>query len=446
MTSPTDLHADAPPHDLQAEQAVLGGMLHSRERIADVIELLKPGAHYRPAHTLIHQAILELFLAGEPADPITVTQVLHRTGDLARCGGPSYLHLLADHPMAVGDTGYYALIVREKAELRDLAERAARVRARALAAQGTADEILSEAQAELSGAFDGHAEDGLGLLGDGVTDTMDYLEDIAANKGKITGVPTGFADLDSLTHGLQPGQFIIVAGRPGAGKTTLGTDFIRAAAIKYKQPSVMFSLEMSRRELTMRILSAEAKVGFHLMKSGQMKDEDWTRLARRMQDVNEAPLWIDDSPNLDLQTIKAKARRLKEKSDLKLVVIDYLQLMKSSGTRHESRQTEVSEISRNLKLLGKELGLPVVALCQLNRGPEQRQDKKPAVSDLRESGSLEQDADMVILLHRDDMYNIESPRAGEVDMHVAKHRSGPQATITAAAQLHYSRFVDMAQS
>jgi replicative DNA helicase len=225
----------------------------------------------------------------------------------------------------------------------------------------------------------------------------------------------------------------------------LALDFARSASITNGLPSVFFSLEMGRNEIAMRLLSAEARVALHHMRSGNMTDDDWTRLARRMPEVSAGPLYIDDSPNLSMMEIRAKCRRLKQRNDLRLVVIDYLQLMQSGGSRRpESRQQEVSEMSRNLKLLAKELEVPVIALSQLNRGPEQRTDKKPMVSDLRESGSIEQDADMVILLHREDAYEKESPRAGEADLIVAKHRNGPTATITVAFQGHYSRFVDMA--
>jgi replicative DNA helicase len=258
-------------------------------------------------------------------------------------------------------------------------------------------------------------------------------------------VPTGFADLDQLTNGLHGGQLIVLAGRPAMGKSTLGLDFCRAASIKHRLTSVIFSLEMSRNEITMRLLSAEARVALHHMRSGPMSDDDWTRLARTMSTVSEAPLYIDDSPNMSMMEIRAKCRRLKQRGDLRLVVIDYLQLM-SSGKRVESRQQEVAEFSRSLKLLAKELDVPVVALSQLNRGPEQRTDKRPQLSDLRESGAIEQDADMVILLHRDDAYERESPRAGEADLILAKHRNGPTSNVVVAFQGHYSRFVDMAQS
>jgi replicative DNA helicase len=255
----------------------------------------------------------------------------------------------------------------------------------------------------------------------------------------VESVPVRCVQVDNADHMYLAGRSCIPTHN-----STLALDFARAASIKHGLTSAFFSLEMGRNEITMRLLSAEARVALHAMRSGTMQDEDWTRLARRMSEVAEAPLFIDDSPNMSMMEIRAKCRRLKQQHDLRLVIIDYLQLM-TSGKRVESRQVEVSEFSRSLKLLAKELGVPVIALSQLNRGPEQRTDKKPMVSDLRESGSIEQDADMVVLLHREDAYEKESPRAGEADLIVAKHRNGPTATVTVAFQGHYSRFVDMAQ-
>jgi len=259
----------------------------------------------------------------------------------------------------------------------------------------------------------------------------------------MTGVPTGFSDLDRLLNGLHPGQLIIVAGRPGLGKSTVSMDFARNAAIRSNCASAIFSLEMSKIEMVMRLLSAEARVPLHVLRSGQLTDDDWSKLARRMGEISEAPIFVDDTPSMNLMEIRAKARRLKQRHNLKLLVVDYLQLM-TSPKRTESRQQEVADLSRGLKLLAKEIECPVIAVSQLNRGPEQRTDKRPQLSDLRESGSIEQDADVVILLHRDDYYDKESPRAGEADFIVAKHRNGPTDTVTVAAQLHLSRFVDMA--
>ena len=283
------------------------------------------------------------------------------------------------------------------------------------------------------------------VLADMLQPTLDEIEAIGAHGGVMTGVPTGFADLDALLNGLHAGQLIVVAGRPGLGKSTAAMDFVRHAAVRHGLASAIFSLEMSKVEIVMRILAAEARVPLHVLRSGQLSDDDWTKLARRMGEISEAPLFVDDTPNMNLMEIRAKARRLQAAARPAPVVVDYLQLM-TSPKRVESRQQEVADLSRGLKLLAKEIDCPVVAVSQLNRGPEQRTDKRPQLSDLRESGSIEQDADVVILLHRDDYYDKESPRAGEADFIVAKHRNGPTDTVTVAAQLHLSRFVDMAIS
>ncbi|MGW1373321.1 replicative DNA helicase [Streptomyces sp. NPDC002446] len=436
-----------PPQDLDAEQSVLGGMLLSKDAIADVVEVLKGEDFYRPAHELVFQAILDLYAKGEPADPITIAAELTKRGEIGRVGGASYLHTLVQSVPTAANAEYYAEIVHERAVLRRLVEAGTRITQMGYAADGDVDEIVNKAQAEIYAVTEQRTSEDYLPLGDIMEGALDEIEAIGSRQGQMTGVPTGFTDLDSLTNGLHPGQMIVIAARPAMGKSTLALDFARACSIKSNLPSVIFSLEMGRNEIAMRLLSAEARVALHHMRSGSMTDEDWTRLARRMPDVSAAPLYIDDSPNLSMMEIRAKCRRLKQRNELKLVVIDYLQLMQSGGSkRAESRQQEVSDMSRNLKLLAKELELPVIALSQLNRGPEQRTDKKPMVSDLRESGSIEQDADMVILLHREDAYEKESPRAGEADLIVAKHRNGPTATITVAFQGHYSRFVDMAQT
>ncbi|MEV5987295.1 replicative DNA helicase [Streptomyces sp. NPDC052051] len=435
-----------PPQDLDAEQSVLGGMLLSKDAIADVVEILKGHDFYRPAHETIYLAILDLYAKGEPADPITVAAELTRRGEITKVGGAPYLHSLVQTVPTAANAEYYAQIVHERAVLRRLVEAGTRITQMGYAADGDIDEIVNSAQAEIFAVTEQRTAEDYLPLSEIMEGALDEIEAIGSRSGEMTGVPTGFTDLDQLTNGLHPGQMIIIAARPAMGKSTLALDFARAASIKHNLPSVIFSLEMGRNEIAMRLLSAEARVALHHMRSGTMTDEDWTRLARRMPDVSAAPLYIDDSPNLSMMEIRAKCRRLKQRNDLKLVVIDYLQLMQSGSKRSESRQQEVSDMSRNLKLLAKELELPVVALSQLNRGPEQRTDKKPMVSDLRESGSIEQDADMVILLHREDAYEKESPRAGEADIIVGKHRNGPTATITVAFQGHYSRFVDMAQT
>lgn len=435
-----------PPQDVAAEQSVLGGMMLSKDAIADVLEKLRPHDFYRPNHQSVYESILDLYGRGEPADAVTVAAELDRRGQLRRVGGAPYLHTLISTVPTAANAGYYAGIVAEKALLRRLVEAGTRVVQYGYAGAEGADvaEVVDRAQAEVYDVTDRRMSEDYVPLEELLQPTMDEIDAIASAGGLSKGVPTGFTDLDEITNGLHPGQMIIVAARPGVGKSTLGLDFMRSCSIKHQLPSVIFSLEMSKTEIVMRLLSAEAKIKLGDMRSGRMSDDDWTRLARRMSEISEAPLYIDDSPNLTMMEIRAKARRLNQKAGLKLVVVDYLQLM-TSGKKHESRQQEVSEFSRNLKLLAKELEVPVIAISQLNRGPEQRTDKRPQVSDLRESGSLEQDADMVILLHRPDAFERDDPRGGEADLILGKHRNGPTATITVAHQLHLSRFTNMAR-
>jgi replicative DNA helicase len=609
-----------PPQDLQAEQSVLGGMLLSKDAIADVVEVLRAGDFYRPAHQIVYDTILDLYGRGEPADPVTVSAELTSSGQLMRVGGSPYLHTLISSVPTAANAGFYAEIVAERATLRRLVEAGTRIvqlgYGAAAGQGGDVDEVVDRAQAEIYDVTERRTSEDYVRLEQLLQGTMDEIDAISSRGGQSIGVPTGFSELDQITNGLHPGQMVIVAARPAIGKSTLALDFSRACSIKHGLTSAIFSLEMSKSEITMRLLSAEAKVPLHHMRSGHMSDDDWARLARRMGEVADAPLYIDDSPNLTMMEIRAKARRLKQRHDLRLVIVDYLQLM-TSGKRVESRQVEVSEFSRSLKLLAKELEVPVVAISQLNRGPEQRTDKKPMLSDLRESGcmtedttllradtgapvtfrelldnghegvlvwsldehrrlvpapvvnvfpsgtkpvyrlrlasgrevkatgnhpfltfdgwtamddlavndriavprrtpepvgsgldwtdsrlgllrcadapgsdalqaiatddvfwdrivsvdpigtrpvydatvkgthnfiadgivahnSLEQDADMVVLLHREDAYERESPRAGEADLILAKHRNGPTGLVTVAFQGHYSRFVDMA--
>jgi replicative DNA helicase len=756
-----------PPHDLAAEQCVLGGMMLSKDAISDVLDVIKTHDYYRPAHQLVHEVILDLYGRGEPADAVTVAAELTRNGDISRMGGAPYLHTLIASVPTAANAGYYARIVRERAILRRLVEVGTRIVQLGYAGDGDADELVDRAEAEVYGVTDRRISEDYLPLAEIMPGALDEIEAINSRGGTLAGVPTGFADLDALTNGLHPGQMVVIAARPAMGKalaldtplptpngwTTMGAvrvgdqligadgrpvtvvaatetmlgrpcyevvfddqtsivadadhqwatmptvehtaaltqagashtpatglptarpgpqltirttreiaqtlgatyrcqavpvaaplalpaarlplpayvlgswlgrewqsayppmtndaqfaemlcalgspdsvfvpadylrgsreqrsallaglldaggsvsevgavqfstrspqlaedvrelvvslgyrcatwrepvsgrtageadshvvtfvtnedvfrlarkrdvheryrlasappvhgekrviidvrpvdsvavrcvqvdaadslylcgrsmipthnsalalDVCRSASIRSGLATVLFSLEMSRNEITMRLLSAEARVPLHAMRTGQLGEDDWTRLARRMSEVVDAPLFIDDSPNMSMMEIRSKCRRLKQRNGLKLVVVDYLQLM-SSPKRVENRQQEVSELSRSLKLLAKELQVPVVALAQLNRGPELRTDKRPLLADLRESGSIEQDSDVVILLHREDAYEPESPRAGEADLIVAKHRNGPTATVTVAFQGHYSRFVDMA--
>ena len=385
--SPRSAGDRTPPQDNAAEQSVLGSMLLSKDAIADVVEALKGVDYYRPAHEIIHDAIIDLYGRGEPADPITVAAELTKRGELQRIGGAPYLHTLSANVPIAANAGYYAEIVRDKAVLRRLVEAGTRIAALGYAGEGQIDDVVDSAQAEVYRVTDRRASEDYAPLSDIMSGVLDEIEMIGNREAGLYGVPTGFADLDDLTNGLHSGQMIIVAARPAMGKSTLALDFCRAASIHNNLTSCFFSLEMTRSEIMMRLLSAEAKVPLNHIRNGTMRDDDWEKLARKMGQVSGAPMFIDDSPNMTMMEIRAKARRLKQRHDLKLIVIDYMQLM-SSGKKVESRQLEVSEFSRNIKLLAKELELPIIALSQLNRGPEQRGDKRPMMSDLRESGCL----------------------------------------------------------
>ena len=435
-----------PPQDVVAEQCVLGAMLLSKDAIADVVEVLKPADFYRPAHQTVYDSILDLYGRGEPADPVTIAAELTRDGTLAKIGGAPYLHTLIASVPTAANAAYYAEIVRERAILRRLVEAGTKIVQLGYGAAsgmgGEVDDVVDRAQQAVYEVTERRTSEDYIRLEDVLQQAFDEIEAMGSRTGELYGVPTGFRELDELTNGLHPGQLIVIAGRPAMGKSTVGLDLLRAASIKAQMTSAMFSLEMGRSEITMRLLSAEAQILLSRLRTGQMTDPDWNRLARRMGEIAQAPLFIDDSPNMSMMEIRAKCRRLKQRHDLKLVVVDYLQLM-TSPRKVENRQQEVAEMSRSLKLLAKELEIPVVAISQLNRGAEQRQDKRPQMSDLRESGAIEQDADLVILLHREDAYEKESPRAGEADLIVAKHRNGQTKDIVVASQLHYSRFVDL---
>ena len=432
-----------PPQNLEAEQSVLGAMLLSKDAMADVIEAVRGDDFYKPAHELIFDAAVKLYNAGDPVDALTVASELQRAGTMSRIGGAEYLHTLIATVPSAASAGYYGRLVREQAILRRLVEAGTRIANMGYDGEGgEVDAIVDSASAEIFAVTERRNSEDFLPIGDILEPTLGQIDQASKHDGTMLGVPTGFRELDDLTGGLQGGQMIVIAARPAIGKSTLGLDIARATSIHAGVTSVIFSLEMSREEITKRMLAAEGKVKLTQLNKGPLGPNDWDRLARASSRVSSAPLFIDDSPNMSLMEIRAKCRRLKQQHNLGLVVLDYLQLM-SSGRKVESRQQEVSEFSRALKLLAKELEVPVIAISQLNRGPEQRTEKKPMLSDMRESGAIEQDADIVILLHRDDAYDREN-RPGEADFIIAKHRAGPTDTIAVAFKKDYAHFADMA--
>ncbi len=434
-----------PPHDLLAEQSVLGGMMLSTQAIAAAVENVRPGDFYRPAHQIIFEAIVHLFSVGEPVDAITINAHLTEQGQITRVGGAPYLHTLAETIPTAANTGYYARIVADRAVLRRLVEAGTSVVQLGYGGAGDVDEIVDRAQAEMYDAVQSRSEGqrSWDFIGSHLFTAVDEIQAAAERGDAITGVPTGFSDLDGLLGGLHPQQMVIVAARPSLGKSTLALDVARHAAMEANHTVAFFNLEMGLSEVAHRMMSAESKVPLQAIRTGRLDDADWQRIGRITRKIADAPLVVDDSASVSVAEIAARCRQIQQQYGLGLVVIDYLQLLKSRG-RSENRQVEVAEFSRQLKLLAKELDVPVVVLAQLNRNAEYRESKRPQLSDLRESGAIEQDADVVILLHREDFYDKDSPRAGEADLIVAKHRNGPTATVTTAFQGHYSRFVDMA--
>ncbi|WP_296647306.1 replicative DNA helicase [Rhodoluna sp.] len=430
------------PNDMLAEQSALGGMLLSGEAVAEVQEVVNGQDFYAPKHEVIFSAILALFAKGEPTDVITVTDELTKSGNLVKAGGADYLHTLTSIVPTAANAGFYAQIVAEKATLRRLVEVGTKIAQSGYANEGEVIDLVNQAQSDVYAVTRGATKEDIVDLNTSIEAAIHEIEQAQSRGGDMVGVPTGFAELDEMTHGLHGGQLIILAARPAVGKSTLALDFARNAAVRHNRATVFFSLEMGRAEIAMRMLSAESQIPLQNMRKGSIADSDWTRLAAVRGQINDAPLYIDDSPNMTLVEIRAKCRRLTQRVPLKMIVIDYIQLM-TSGKKVESRQQEVSEFSRALKLLAKELNVPVIAISQLNRNSEQTKDKKPEISQLRESGSLEQDADVVILLHREAIGEREHPRAGEADLILAKQRNGPTGTIVVAFQGQYSRFMDM---
>ena len=434
-----------PPQNVDAEMSVLGGMMLSKDAIADVIEILRSTDFYRPAHASVYDVVVELFGRGDPADAVTVGAELKRKGELERIGGLPYLHTLVATVPTAANAAYYAGIVREQAQLRSLVEVGTRIVQLGYTTDGADVEgLVNLAQSEVFAVSEQRNSTDYVTLEQVVPELYEELERNANRDGGLDGVPTGFSELDAKLNGLRAGQMIIIAARPGGGKSTLAMDICRSCAVHNNQAAAYFSLEMNRTELSMRLLAAESRVFLDRMIKGELETRDWQEIARTLDKISQAPLIVDDSPNMTMGEIRAKSRRMKQQFDIQLIVIDYLQLLTSGGKSVESRQQEVSEFSRSIKLLATELEIPIVAVAQLNRDSEKRNDKRPQVADLRESGSLEQDADVVLLIHREDMFNENTEKQGMADIIIGKQRSGPTGIVELAFQGHFSRFAEVA--
>jgi len=439
-----DVLSKLPPQHIEAEQSVLGGMLLQNDAIHRVVEILRPEDFYRDAHRKIYQAILELYQRNEPADLVTVTNVLKKQNALDDIGGASYLSDLVDGVPTAANVATYGKIIREKAVVRQLISGATEIASRGYEDQGNVDEYLDKAEQIIFDIAQRRIHQGFYLLKNIVRDSFKAIEQLYEKKELITGVPTGYRDLDRLTCGLQKSDLIIIAGRPSMGKTALALNIVEHAAIEAGTICAVFSLEMSKEQLVQRMLCSRAEVDASKLRGGFLAESDWPRLTRAAGLLSEASIFIDDSPALNVLEVRAKARRLQREHGLGLVIVDYLQLMRSVG-RPESREREISEISRSLKALAKELSVPVIALSQLNRGVEARQDKRPQLADLRESGAIEQDADVIAFIYRDEMYHPESADAGKAEVIIGKQRNGPTGRVMLAFRSHITRFDDFAQ-
>jgi replicative DNA helicase len=434
-----------PPQSLEAEESIISAILIDNGTLMDVLEIVRVEDFYRSAHQKIYAAITELSAAHEPVDLITLSNRLKENGHLEEVGGATYLAKILDTaPMAV-NARHYAKIIHEKASLRRLIEKSNQIAQKCYQDQGDLDRVLDFAESTIFEISEDKQAKAFHSITELVSGNFDTLEKRASNKSLLTGIPSGYTTLDNMTSGFQNSDLIILAARPAMGKTSLAMNIARNAAIMENIPVAIFSLEMSKEQLSMRLLCTEARVDSSRVRSGMFYGEDWDRLTNAAGVLSEAPIYIDDSPDISTTTIRTKSRRLKMDKGLGLIIIDYLQLMRSRISS-ERRDLEISEISRSLKMLAKELNVPIIALSQLNRMLEQRSDKRPLLSDLRESGALEQDADIVIFIYRDEVYNQEenNPKRGKAEVIISKHRNGPVGTAYLTFLNAYTRFENMA--
>ena len=436
-----------PPNNLEAEEALLGAMFLSRDAIAAAVEArVGPEDFYKPAHSHVFEAVMALYGQGEAVDTLTVAEELRRADLLDALGGREMLRELAVNTPASANAGHYARIVNELALLRRLIGVAGEIAEMGYEPTDDIVDTLDRAEALVFEVAEHRVSDSMVGISDSLQQTLDQLETLYGHDGDLTGLATGYRELDSLLLGLQPSNLIVIASRPGAGKTSFALGAAAHAAMTARRPVLFFSMEMGSVELTKRLLAAEAHVEARRLQTGNIPEGDWNRLAHAVGRLGEAPLFIDDNPHCTVMEMRAKARRTKARyGDLGLIVVDYLQLMTSSTTRRaENRQVEVAEISRGLKILARELDCSVMALSQLNRQLETRQDKRPMLADLRESGAIEQDADVVVFLYRDEIYNPESDDRGTAEVIVAKHRNGPTGITRLAFLDHLTKFANMA--
>jgi replicative DNA helicase len=429
-----------PPQNLQAEESVIGAMMLSPGAIGAVSEILDAGDFYRESHAKIYRAALALYAKGEPVDAITLTNELEERGEIEEIGGRVRLNELAALVPATANAGHYAQIVRENATLRGLIRAGGKIAQLGWERLGEPNDLVAQAEQIVYELGERGADGNLVLFREVLTETFKRISELYESGEDVTGVPSGFKDLDRITAGFQPGNLIVLAARPSMGKSALGLSIVANIVIRSKLPCAFFSLEMSRQEIAQRLICMEGKVDSHRIRTGRLTEEDWPRLIQACGSLENAPLYVDDTPSLNLLELRSRLQTLKRREPtLALVVVDYLQLM-TAPTSAESRLQEVSEISRGLKEIARDFEMPLIALSQLSRAVEQRTDKRPILSDLRESGGIEQDSDVVMFIYRDDYYNTESDQQGLAEVNVAKHRNGPTDTMKLAFLKRHAKF------
>lgn len=443
--SPEGGYQRTPPYSLEAEISVLGSMLLSADAIAEVSESVGPADFYRGAHRTMFEAMCDLYDKGEPVDTVTLADELERRGKLADVGGAIAIADISAQVPTPANAVYYARIVTDRALKRRLIEAGSTLTKLGFDLEKSGADAVDEAEAHVFDLANKQRKGEFVPMRDLLSEAFDLIEKLHESDSTITGLETGFTDLDQLTSGLQPGQLIILAARPAMGKSTLVTNMITNVAAGQRKPAAIFSLEMGQMEIVQRMLSAEAKLDSDRLRTGKLRHDDWPKLSKAMGKLSEAPLFIDDTPGITMMEIRSKCRRIAQRHGLSLIVVDYLQLMESHK-KSDGRVQEVAEFSRGLKVLAKEIGCPVIALSQLSRKPEERTDRRPMLSDLRESGAIEQDADIVGFIYRDEVYNPDTEAKGEAELIIAKHRAGRLATVRLSFLGHHSRFANIART
>jgi replicative DNA helicase len=434
-----------PPHNIEAEESILGAMMISQDAIAVAGEVLDEDDFYRDAHKEIYNSIKNLYVRGEAADPITVVEELKRMNILDKVGGKAYIHTLVSNVPLAANARHYSTIVAQNATLRRLIEAATKIAAMGYEVPENLEKTIDTAEQLIFNVSKRRIKGDFTILKDLLTEGFEQIEKLYEKDSQITGLPTGYTDFDHLTTGLQKSDLIIIAGRPSMGKTSFVLGTAQHIGLNLKKPVAIFSLEMACHQLSQRIMCSEARIDASRLRTGRLKGEDWKELAKAVGKLAESPIYIDDTASINIMELRAKARRLMTQKDLALIIVDYLQLM-TGPPGLQNRQQEISEISRSLKILGRELNVPIVAVSQLSRACELRQNKRPQLADLRESGAIEQDADLVAFIYRDELYYPDSEDAGIAEILVRKHRNGPTGVIRLAFLSQFTKFVDLAET